>query len=83
MEWDSESLKSEDTVKPPGNFEGEMRAQPSTPQSNRRVRLHEFVSKTVRVPPEWEAQPQRKLITLEEHFILSAHSLFAYISLLR
>ncbi|KAF0035867.1 rac GTPase-activating protein 1 [Scophthalmus maximus] len=51
MEWDSESLKSEDVVfKQPGVPEG--RAQPSTPQSNGGgVRLHEFVSKTV-IKPE-------------------------------
>ncbi|KAG7221713.1 hypothetical protein INR49_000080 [Caranx melampygus] len=51
MEWDSESVKSEDVFKQPANPEGEIRAQPSTPQSNGGVRLHEFVSKTV-IKPE-------------------------------
>lgn len=51
MEWDSESVKSEDVFKQPSNPEGEMRAEPSTPQSNGGVRLHEFVSKTV-IKPE-------------------------------
>lgn len=49
MDWDSESVKSEDVFKQPGNPEGEMKAKPSTPQSNGGVRLHEFVSKTVRM----------------------------------
>uniref|UniRef100_A0A669AVK6 Rac GTPase-activating protein 1 n=1 Tax=Oreochromis niloticus TaxID=8128 RepID=A0A669AVK6_ORENI len=35
----------------PANPEGEMKAAPSTPQSNGGVRLHEFVSKTV-IKPE-------------------------------
>lgn len=51
MEWDSESVKSEDVFKQPSNPEGEMKAEPSTPQSNGGVRLHEFVSKTV-IKPE-------------------------------
>ncbi|CAI5648380.1 rac GTPase-activating protein 1 [Oreochromis niloticus] len=51
MEWDSESVKSEDVFKQPANPEGEMKAAPSTPQSNGGVRLHEFVSKTV-IKPE-------------------------------
>uniref|UniRef100_A0A4W6FGR4 Rac GTPase-activating protein 1 n=1 Tax=Lates calcarifer TaxID=8187 RepID=A0A4W6FGR4_LATCA len=51
MEWDSESVKSEDVFKQPGFPEGEMKAQPSTPQSTGGVRLHEFVSKTV-IKPE-------------------------------
>lgn len=51
MEWDSESVKSLDVFKPPGNPEGQMNAEPSTPQSNGGVRLHEFVSKTV-IKPE-------------------------------
>ncbi|XP_063321193.1 rac GTPase-activating protein 1 [Pelmatolapia mariae] len=51
MEWDSESVKSEDVFKHPANPEGEMKAAPSTPQSNGGVRLHEFVSKTV-IKPE-------------------------------
>lgn len=51
LEWDSESVKSEDVFKHPGNPERETKAQPSTPQSNAGVRLHEFVSKTV-IKPE-------------------------------
>ncbi|XP_022063052.1 rac GTPase-activating protein 1 [Acanthochromis polyacanthus] len=51
MEWDSESVKSEDVFKQPSNPQGEMKAEPSTPQSNGGVRLHEFVSKTV-IKPE-------------------------------
>lgn len=51
MDWDSESVKSEDVFKQPTNPEGEIRAQPSTPQNNGGVRLHEFVSKTV-IKPE-------------------------------
>uniref|UniRef100_A0A665W586 Rac GTPase activating protein 1 n=1 Tax=Echeneis naucrates TaxID=173247 RepID=A0A665W586_ECHNA len=51
MEWDSESVKSEDVFKQPANPEGEIKTQPSTPQSNGGVRLHEFVSKTV-IKPE-------------------------------
>lgn len=49
MEWDSESVKSEDVFKQPENPEGELKMQPSTPQSHGGVRLHEFVSKTVRI----------------------------------
>lgn len=49
MDWDSESVKSEDVPKQPGNNHGgEMKMQPSTPQGQTGVRLHEFVSKTVR-----------------------------------
>ncbi|XP_068997410.1 rac GTPase-activating protein 1 [Embiotoca jacksoni] len=51
MEWDSESVKSEDLFKQPGNPEPAMPAEPSTPQSKGGVRLHEFVSKTV-IKPE-------------------------------
>ncbi|KAM9856316.1 rac GTPase-activating protein 1 [Aulostomus maculatus] len=51
MEWDSESVKSEDVFKQPGIPEGERKAEPSTPQRNRGVRAHEFVSKTV-IKPE-------------------------------
>nr|XP_046252465.1 rac GTPase-activating protein 1 [Scatophagus argus] len=51
MDWDSESVKSEDVFKQPGNPEGEMKMQPSTPQSQGGVRHHEFVSKTV-IKPE-------------------------------
>lgn len=54
MEWDSESVKSEDVFKQPGNPEAEVKTQPSTPQSQAGVRLHEFVSKTVRMPFLWE-----------------------------
>lgn len=50
MEWDSESVKSEDLFKQPGKPEGERKVAPSTPQSHSGVRLHEFVSKTVRMP---------------------------------
>lgn len=49
-EWDSESVKSEDVFKQPINPEGELKMQPSTPQNQGGVRLHEFVSKTVRMP---------------------------------
>uniref|UniRef100_A0A3Q3F1E8 Rac GTPase-activating protein 1 n=1 Tax=Kryptolebias marmoratus TaxID=37003 RepID=A0A3Q3F1E8_KRYMA len=51
LEWDSESVKSEDVFKPPENPEAELRAEASTPQSKGGVRLHEFVSKTV-IKPE-------------------------------
>ncbi|XP_028265725.1 rac GTPase-activating protein 1 [Parambassis ranga] len=51
MEWDSESVKSEDVFKQPGIPEEQKKVEPSTPQSNRGVRLHEFVSKTV-IKPE-------------------------------
>ncbi|XP_038165362.1 rac GTPase-activating protein 1 [Cyprinodon tularosa] len=51
MEWDSESVKSQDVFKAPDNPEGENKAGPSTPQSKGGVRLHEFVSKTV-IKPE-------------------------------
>ncbi|KAG7999334.1 Rac GTPase-activating protein 1, partial [Nibea albiflora] len=50
MEWDSESVRSEDVFKQPANPEGEIKMQPSTPQNHGGVRLHEFVSKTVRIP---------------------------------
>lgn len=50
MEWDSESVKSDDVFKQPGNRGEEIKVQPSTPQSHGGVRLHEFVSKTVRMP---------------------------------
>ncbi|XP_031659816.1 rac GTPase-activating protein 1 isoform X1 [Oncorhynchus kisutch] len=47
QEWDSESVKSEDVM-----FKQPSRPQePSTPQGNGGVRLHEFVSKTV-IKPE-------------------------------
>ncbi|XP_034393167.1 rac GTPase-activating protein 1 [Cyclopterus lumpus] len=51
MEWESESVKSEDLFKQPGKPEGERKVAPSTPQSHGGVRLHEFVSKTV-IKPE-------------------------------
>ncbi|CAN9516039.1 unnamed protein product [Ophioblennius macclurei] len=51
MEWDSESVKSEDIFKQPADREDEIRATPSTPQSKSGVRFHEFVSKTV-IKPE-------------------------------
>lgn len=50
MEWDSESVQSEDVFKQPSRPERETRA-PNTPQSNGGVRLHEFCSKTV-IKPE-------------------------------
>ncbi|XP_062314943.1 rac GTPase-activating protein 1 [Osmerus eperlanus] len=50
MEWDSESVQSENVFKQPSRPERETRA-PSTPQSNGGVRLHEFCSKTV-IKPE-------------------------------
>lgn len=49
MELDSESVQSLDIFKQPGIPEGEMKMQPSTPQRQGGVRLHEFVSKTVRM----------------------------------
>lgn len=49
MEWESESVKSQDVFKLPANPEV-MKAEPRTPQSHGGVRLHEFVSKTVSVP---------------------------------
>lgn len=52
MEWDSESVQSEDVFKQPENLERESKPlQPSTPQNQGGVRPHEFVSKTVRVQP--------------------------------
>ncbi|TNN57215.1 Rac GTPase-activating protein 1 [Liparis tanakae] len=51
MEWDSESVKSDDLFKQPGKPEAERKVAPSTPQSHGGVRLHEFVSKTV-IKPE-------------------------------
>lgn len=48
MEWDSESVQSEDVFKQPENPGREPRPlQPSTPQNQGGVRPHEFVSKTV------------------------------------
>uniref|UniRef100_A0A4W5LVC7 Rac GTPase-activating protein 1 n=1 Tax=Hucho hucho TaxID=62062 RepID=A0A4W5LVC7_9TELE len=50
LEWDSESVKSEDVM--PNRPESDSRPQePSTPQGNGSVRNHEFVSKTV-IKPE-------------------------------
>ncbi|XP_062283370.1 rac GTPase-activating protein 1 [Scomber scombrus] len=51
MEWDSESVRSEDIFKQPGNPVGERQAEPRTPQNHGGVRHHEFVSKTV-IKPE-------------------------------
>lgn len=49
MEWDSESVQSEDVFKQPENPDREPRPmQPKTPQNQGGVRPHEFVSKTVR-----------------------------------
>ena len=53
MEWDSESVTSvtsNEVFKPPANPERETRAEPRTPQKTGGVRLHDFVSKTVRMP---------------------------------
>ncbi|XP_014841254.1 PREDICTED: rac GTPase-activating protein 1 isoform X1 [Poecilia mexicana] len=51
MEWDSESVKSENVFKAPEHPDGDNKAEPSTPQSKGGIRLHEFVSKTV-IKPE-------------------------------
>ncbi|TWW57028.1 rac GTPase-activating protein 1 [Takifugu flavidus] len=51
MEFDSESVQSEELFKQPSNPEADVRTQPSTPQRQGGVRLHEFVSKTV-IKPE-------------------------------
>lgn len=55
MEWDSESVQSEDLFKQPENPERESKPVqlPSTPQTQGGVRAHEFVSKTVRVHCGW------------------------------
>lgn len=47
MEFDSESVQSEDFFKQPSKPVEDVRTQPSTPQRQGGVRLHEFVSKTV------------------------------------
>lgn len=47
MEFDSESVQSEDFFKQPSNPVEDVKTQPSTPQRQAGVRLHEFVSKTV------------------------------------
>lgn len=47
MEFDSESVQSVDLFKEPSNPAAEAKMQPSTPQRQGGVRLHEFVSKTV------------------------------------
>ncbi|XP_042606676.1 rac GTPase-activating protein 1-like [Cyprinus carpio] len=54
VEWDTadtDSVQSMDVFKQPGQPNGEIRTEPSTPQGNGGVRLHEFVSKTV-IKPE-------------------------------
>ncbi|XP_061541638.1 rac GTPase-activating protein 1 [Phycodurus eques] len=51
MESDSESVTSADVFKQPINPEVEKKNEPATPQQNKRVRQHEFVSKTV-IKPE-------------------------------
>ncbi|KAM9829775.1 rac GTPase-activating protein 1 [Syngnathus typhle] len=51
MEWDSESVTSEDVFKQPVNPEVEKKNEPGTPQKSKGVRQHEFVSKTV-IKPE-------------------------------
>lgn len=50
MEWDSESVKSQDVFKQPEVLQ-ERRALPGTPQNLGGVRLHDFVTKTV-IKPE-------------------------------
>lgn len=50
QEWgtaDTDSVQSMDVFRHPSQPNGESRAEPSTPQGNGGVRLHEFVSKTV------------------------------------
>ncbi|XP_043080965.1 rac GTPase-activating protein 1 [Puntigrus tetrazona] len=54
QEWDTadtDSVQSMDVFKHPRQPNGEIKAEPSTPQGNGGVRLHEFVSKTV-IKPE-------------------------------
>ncbi|ROL43166.1 Rac GTPase-activating protein 1 [Anabarilius grahami] len=54
VEWDTadtDSVQSMDVFKQPSHPNGESKAEPSTPQGNGGVRLHEFVSKTV-IKPE-------------------------------
>ncbi|RXN05371.1 rac GTPase-activating 1 [Labeo rohita] len=54
LEWDTadtDSVRSMDVFKQPSQPNGELKAEPSTPQGNGGVRLHEFVSKTV-IKPE-------------------------------
>lgn len=61
MEWDSESVQSQvsSVFKQPINPEGERKAEPSTPQSKGGVRLHEFVSKTVRITRKYNLFSQK------------------------
>ncbi|XP_057685243.1 rac GTPase-activating protein 1 [Corythoichthys intestinalis] len=51
MEWDSESVTSEDVFKQPVDPVAEKKNEPCTPQKTKGVRQHEFVSKTV-IKPE-------------------------------
>ncbi|NP_955925.1 rac GTPase-activating protein 1 [Danio rerio] len=54
VEWDTvdtDSVQSMDVFKQPSLPNAENRAEPSTPQGNGGVRLHEFISKTV-IKPE-------------------------------
>ncbi|XP_062871375.1 rac GTPase-activating protein 1 [Trichomycterus rosablanca] len=54
MEWDTgdtDSVQSVDVFKHPGRPQRDTKVEPSTPQTNSGVRLHEFVSKTV-IKPE-------------------------------
>ncbi|XP_051915411.1 rac GTPase-activating protein 1 [Hippocampus zosterae] len=51
MEWESESVTSEDVFKQPVNPEVEKKNEAGTPQKHKGVRQHEFVSKTV-IKPE-------------------------------
>lgn len=47
LEFDSESVQSADFFKQPSDPVEDAKTQPSTPQRQGGVRLHEFVSKTV------------------------------------
>lgn len=49
MEVDSESVQSADLFKQPSQPAADVKMQPSTPQRQGGVRLHEFVSKTVNI----------------------------------
>lgn len=49
MELDTDSVQSVDLFKQPSNPAADEKMQPSTPQRQGGVRLHEFVSKTVTI----------------------------------
>lgn len=77
MEWDSESVKSEDVFKQPANPEGEKIAEPSTPQGTGGVRLHDFASKTVRMSLVWE----NYILTRKDfQIIFFIHNIFNIVS---